>query len=240
MKKFVALIFALFISANLCINAQETALKIYDNGILVYQKLVSDISKVTFQDYVTITGQAERTGGTQVDWVQLWENGPKWAKYNIDASGNKESEYGAYISLESPSYNDGATHYWGDNWRTPTKEEFQTLYENCTSQWVTNYNESGKNGILITGKGVFSDNSIFLPAAGYQHLVDLDRGPTVTKVGENGTVAYWTANINRGARTCISLIITSAEQWKFEDHNIDVRGNENWYEYMPVRPILKE
>lgn len=76
---------------------------------------------------------------------------------------------------------DTATKLWGNYWRMPTNDELGKykgedwpsgslcgglLYE-CTCTWVTNYNGTGVNGLLCTGKEDYIYNSIFLPAAGY-------------------------------------------------------------------------
>ena len=55
---------------------------------------------------------------------------------------------------------DAATANWGGNWRMPTKEEFQELYNNTTVTWTT---QNGVNGRLFTAS---NGNSLFLPAAG--------------------------------------------------------------------------
>ena len=66
---------------------------------------------------------------------------------------------------------DAATANWGNDWRTPTKEEWQELYNNTTSTWTT---QNGVHGILFTSA---NGNSLFLPAAGCRYeglLCDAD------------------------------------------------------------------
>ena len=58
------------------------------------------------------------------------------------------------------SSDDAATVSWGMDWRMPTEEEWQELYNNTTSIWMT---QNGVNGRLFTAS---NGNSIFLPAAG--------------------------------------------------------------------------
>ena len=70
----------------------------------------------------------------------------------IDGSGNLTSAY------------DAATAHLGTPWRMPTSAEWDALLSNCDTTWTT---QNGVNGRLITGKGDYSENSIFLPAAGY-------------------------------------------------------------------------
>ena len=61
---------------------------------------------------------------------------------------------------------DAAAVQLGGKWHIPTKEQIKELMSNTESTWVSNYNGSGVNGILLTSK---SDNSkkLFLPACGF-------------------------------------------------------------------------
>jgi len=56
---------------------------------------------------------------------------------------------------------DAATVNWGDDWRMPTKEEWEELHLKTTSVWTT---RNGVEGRLLTGS---NGNSIFLPATGF-------------------------------------------------------------------------
>ena len=57
---------------------------------------------------------------------------------------------------------DAATANWGDDWRMPTKEEWQELYVITTCTWTT---QNGVDGRLFTAP---NGNTLFLPAAGYR------------------------------------------------------------------------
>ena len=169
--------------ATMSINAQT--IKIYQKGELVATYINNtDLDyKVVCQETPLGIGSALRNGDVAVVWVQLWENGPKFAEYNIGAADNKAEDYGNYYtwggsqdkvvddySTGSESLsgsNDTATKLWGSNWRMPTKAEFEDLLnpDNCTCVWTENYNNKGVNGLLLTGKGAYEINSGFLPAA---------------------------------------------------------------------------
>jgi hypothetical protein len=56
---------------------------------------------------------------------------------------------------------DAAAVNWGDNWRMPSKADFEELYNNTTMTWTQ---QNGVNGRLFTSS---NGNSLFLPAAGY-------------------------------------------------------------------------
>lgn len=62
---------------------------------------------------------------------------------------------------------------WGNDWRMPTKEEWQELNNNTTSFWTT---LSGVNGRLFTAN---NGNSLFLPAAGTCRCNELENAGCV-------------------------------------------------------------
>ena len=108
------------------------------------------------------TGTAPATiNGTTVDvkWIQLWKKGPKFAEYNVGVTDDKAESYGGYYKWE----NNIATQSWGSNWRMPIRVELQALLALCDVAWTT---VNGVNGLKFTGKGDYSSNSVFLPAAG--------------------------------------------------------------------------
>ena len=129
-------------------------------------------------------GTARATiGGREVDvnWVQLWAGGPKFADYNVGATYGKAESYGGYYAwggsqekVDDHNTNntgsgnlsrddDTATKLWGSNWRMPTRAEFQGLIDNCDVEWTT---VRDVNGHKFTGKGAYASYSVFLPAAG--------------------------------------------------------------------------
>ena len=138
----------------------------------------------TFDAAPATTGKAKATiGGSEVDvnWVQLWENGPKFAEYNVGAANGKAEDYGGYYcwgkttnkDATGTNYKNGsdaltgdddtATKLWGSNWRLPTQTELEGLLDNCDAVWTT---VNGVFGSKFTGKGAYSSCSVFLPAAG--------------------------------------------------------------------------
>ena len=59
---------------------------------------------------------------------------------------------------------DAAVVNWGNDWRMPTKAEFEELINNTTVTWTT---LNGVNGRLFTAA---NGNSLFLPAAGFREF----------------------------------------------------------------------
>ena len=84
---------------------------------------------------------------------------------------------------------DAASKEWGEEWRTPTKQQAEVLLANCSLEWVT---ENSVEGARLTGA---NGGSIFLPATGYRiysFLCDDFEGSywTSTPVSSTSSSAY--------------------------------------------------
>ena len=200
MKKIFFTLLALV--GTMSMNAQ--VMKIYNGETLVKEYKANEATHVVFEEAPAFgQGKAEATGIGNVKWIQLWAGGPKFAEYNVGAANNKAEDYGGYYAwggsqdkvddhktgtdaLSGDS--DTATKLWGSNWRMPTSAELEELIANCDVEWTDSYKGSGKQGRIFTGKGAYSSNSVFLPAAGY-----CNRG-NVYYQGNNGY--YWSSTPN--------------------------------------------
>ena len=81
---------------------------------------------------------------------------------------------------------DAASVARGEEWRIPTDEEWTELFNNCSWTWTT---IDGVKGYKVQSKKPgYTDNWIFLPAAGYRRFNDLD------SVGSYGK--YWSSSLN--------------------------------------------
>ena len=160
MKKLFLTLIAL--AATMSIDAQMVEIYHGDQLVTKYRTVKGD--KVVFKEPTPTTGKATRTDNIEVNWVQLWEDGPKFAECNVGATS--ATEYGNYFTWAEDK--DIATTKWGSNWRLPTKDEFDALLTNCTCKWTT---QSSVYGLLCKGKEgtAFEPNSLFLPAAGNRH-----------------------------------------------------------------------
>jgi uncharacterized protein (TIGR02145 family) len=133
-------------------------------------------------------------------------NGVKWAKFNVDAPGTfaaNEYEYGMFYQWNRrtgwPSSGTSVSNWdssipsgetWSsDNdpcptgWHVPTQAHMQSLIDNASNEWTTNYNGSGKDGRLFT----YNSKSIFFPASGYRSTSD----GSLYSQGDYGY--YWSA-----------------------------------------------
>lgn len=113
----------------------------------------------------------------------------KWSSFNLGASSYAEKgdligwgdstgdsiifnyeQYAPGIYDQSISGNpeyDVAAAQLGDEWRIPTLEEINEL-KKCNWKYYSNYNNTGLKGVEITGIDDYSNNSIFIPLAGYR------------------------------------------------------------------------
>lgn len=94
----------------------------------------------------------------------------KWCKsgFNTMTKYCNQSYYGYNGFVDNKivleSIDDAAYMNWGGKWRMPTREEQDELRSNCTWKWISNYNNTGVAGCIISSNT--NNNSIFMPAAG--------------------------------------------------------------------------
>ena len=134
--------------------------------------------------------RADRTpvsGSTPVnfDWIKYkWSNGTNKSltKYCVDSSYG-EVDNKSVLDLDD----DPAFVRIVDETRSPTEEEFKELIDACSTAWVTNYNDTGVNGMLFTSK-TGASQKLFFPASGNLGGLSLNYGNT------NGF--YWSKSIH--------------------------------------------
>ena len=80
---------------------------------------------------------------------------------------------------------DAAAQIMGDDWKMPTKAEFDELLSGTTNEWIADYKGTGVSGRKFTSKT--NGNSIFIPAAG-----NCSNG-SVNHVGSGGYV--WSSSL---------------------------------------------
>lgn len=116
----------------------------------------------------------------------------KWDTYfdlTVDDTFEKYNNDGGLTELELKD--DAARINMSGNWCIPTKEQVKELLDNTTNEWVENYNNTGKNGQLLTSKR--NNNTIFFPATGYDYVHSINKSGrywTSTLVGNNPESIY--------------------------------------------------
>ena len=199
---------------------------------------------------ITLTGDFS----APAEGVQLWADGPYWARTNIGAAN--AWDYGLYFDwgniigyapngtsfshtfnitnyantpgakleddFKTASY-DAAQASWGGKWRMPTKAEFDALLSNCDMKWYdgveNQYYGKPVAGYKFTGKGDYSGDSIFLPAAG------CGSGSTLDNAGFIGR--YWSSSYDSSGNA-YDLGFNSVYAYSLSSYR---------YYGFPVRPV---
>ena len=231
MKKILFSLMALV--ASMSMNAQ--VMKVMKNGEEVAKYKGAEYT-VVFEEAPALgkTGTEKRTGNIDVNWVQLWENGPRFAEYNVGVTNGKAESYGGYYAwggsqdkvddhntgtVDLTGDADTATKLWGSAWRMPTQAELEALFANCDVEWTT---VNDVNGRKFTGQGDYASNSVFLPAAGF-----CDGG---TVYARDGYGCYW-SSAPGGSSNAYYLYFGSG------DHDVYNSGRGSGYS---VRAVLAE
>ena len=107
------------------------------------------------------------------------DNRYEFTKYCPDSLFGLNGFVDSLIVLEL--CDDAARVNWGADWRMPTGEEWEELFNKTTFEWT---DLNGVKGWCFTG---FNGNSIFLPSAGYWW------GDTFNS---NGGSIYWSSTLN--------------------------------------------
>ena len=96
-----------------------------------------------------------------------------------------------------PAY-DAAHIKWGGEWRMPTRQDLKDLCSKCDWIWTT---KNGVNGYVVSGRGLYASNSVFLPATSYAIGTSLDLSSTLS--------FYWSSEPNPDYENANSLVFTS-------------------------------
>lgn len=113
---------------------------------------------------------------------------------NVSMSVGYVAPYGYYYNYANAievakTWNSGSGG--GRTWTLPSAVQWQALIDYCDWTWYTNYQGTGMNGYLVTGRDdtFESGNSIFLPAAG-----ECFNG---NAIGQGYGGSYWSSTADR-------------------------------------------
>ena len=129
--------------------------QLHDATSFEFSYTLSSVKATVASDYLYVKTQKFNTIGHSF----VWENAPYHA---VGGYEKYHSDDKTVLDLED----DAARANWSGPWRMPTGADFESLCNNTTSEWKTNYNGTGKNGYLFTSIVAGEEgNSIFLPQA---------------------------------------------------------------------------
>lgn len=196
-----------YYAATVTLGAYKEGVQLWEDGPYWATMNVGASSETDYGDFFAwggTTGYSSEYADPMNDHDFSWENCP----YRASGTTFSDVKFSKYVPTGSSSYwggsgdvdnklqldlsDDAASANWGGSWRMPTEAEFSALLNNTTCTWQTDYEDvSGLNGYLFTGKGSYSDKSIFLPAAGYRD------GTSLYDQGSNGV--YWSSSLGTSA-----------------------------------------
>ena len=164
-------------------NAEKPAYTMVDlglpSGTLWADRNVGADSPEDYGDYFAWgeTEPKETYNLITYKWCQGSET--TMTKYCIDSNyGTVDNK--TVLDLED----DAAFVNMGTDWRMPTEDEMNELFNWCSWTWTT---QNGTNGYIVTGP---NDNSIFLPAAGCRAGSNKDHADLKGH--------YWSASLGEG------------------------------------------
>lgn len=132
-----------------------------------------------------------------------------------------QSSYGTVDDKTVLEPDDDVAHVkLGSNWRMPTAQEMQEFLYDCTWSWTT---QNGVIGYRVTSnKPELSDNSVFIPAAGYKYDSDY------CNTGYVGQ--YWTSKLSNNYPDNAAIgQFASNYKWYNDNHSR--------YFGLPIRPV---
>ena len=157
-------------------------------------------------------------------WLD-WNNCPYHTGYDSESGWKKYNTNSSYGTVDNKTVleakDDAATVALGGKWRIPTDEEWSELRntDNCSWTWTS---IDGVKGYKVQSKKPgYTDNWIFLPAAGCRISDDLGNG------GIYGY--YWSSSLNTDRPDLAYYVYFSSGGF----------GRDNYYRFygLSVRPV---
>lgn len=210
-------------------------------------------------NYQTSCKVAVRNLSDHHDYIDLGlPSGTLWATTNIGASSPEEQGYnyawgelypsGNFWSFDSKNYtikkyntsdnltelepeDDVATVMWGNNWKLPTKDDFQELIDNCVVTYdytsAATATELGTKDYVTLKITAQNGNYILLPQS------------AILASNDNIDIIYWTSSINPKNVGLLSPY-SGAYSYRFQTStNYNGLETSGRWRSCPIRPICK-
>ena len=174
----------------------------------------------------TGTETATLSNGTteQVEWVQLWAGGPRFATKNVA----KEMTW-------TEAAKTGSDYVWGENWHTPTAAEvteeggLQAKWDNNEGKWVV---KEGSPTINVTTKDGKEETVVF---TGVQPGYTKNTLTLYNKIDSHGYshFNFWTTTENNGFGCMYRIMISEGIIGIFGPSSFESKNTKCY-----VRPVL--
>ena len=158
-------------------------------------------------------------------FADTWDDYKWYVKENSTIDTPRFKTYNASDKTVLDLKDDAVHTNWGGSWRMPTVDDFQKLRDAVTTEFVTDYNNSGVNGLLCTANDG-SKKTLFFPTC--EGAFD----GTVEIIGYSGF--YWANSLvsdNEGNAYGIYFSSEKILEWQ---------GDEGRFIGFPVRGVLDE
>lgn len=172
------------------------------------------------EDYGDYYAWGEVESKVNYDWDNYRFNLSDGKDGNVNLNKyNTKCENSAFDNETKLAPEDDVAHLkWGDNWRIPTKEDFEELISNCSWKSVRIRKVWGYK--VSSLKEGYTDHSIFLPAVGYRG----SSSPYCVGYG-----CYWSSSLNTSNPECAWLIDLYSNKFFLEE-------DERYYGFA-IRPV---
>lgn len=226
--------------------ADPTITYIYYSDHTATIKSKSNSNPITFADgknVKPISVNFETGTVTTRKAIQLWENGPYFAEFNVGATVTSYDGATSYVSAVCGGYYTwrdafNEVNSWGPMWQLPTKDQLSmrndegrllVSWEKCDGSADSQFSEGCTiKGYKIQGRDSYSSNCIFLPAAGYYNE------DILYNYGDDyweNDIYYWSGSTKDGVPIYLNCRISDGIEPYTTHVNVD-------YKY-PIRPVLK-
>lgn len=122
---------------------------------------------------------------------------------------------------------DAATMNKGSGWRIPSFSEMEELVNDCSWEWVNDYDGSGTCGFIVSGtKPGFTENCIFLPAAGFRDAPE-------RTMWYRSRLLYWTRDV-------VQHVSYNAWYLIFYEKGIELHDDGRRYYGKSIRPVYSD
>ncbi|MBO4670625.1 MAG: hypothetical protein J5640_02115 [Bacteroidales bacterium] len=162
----------------------------------------------------------------------VWKTG-KEAGYDYASHKYKDGNYGytQYSGTATLNHDDDAAYVnWKYTWFMPSQANFVELIENCDRQFTENYNGTGVAGMIFTGRGEYSSNSIFLPLAGERCGLNW--------YSKNSEGFYWSRSTNKSEKA-LYMKINAPGYAGYQEATVNASDTNTGERYwgFPIRPV---